>query len=172
MTVMSTDAGYRGTMSRSAEKTGAHDASMIYMIGRVNQGIRREMRARLDEWKLSVAEYTTLSVLQARPRLSNAQLARRALVTPQSMFEILAQLERRGLVARDVDPQHGRILRTTLTDHGRAMLAAANPAIEALHAEMFAGLSPEAREAALAAMRTAMANLSQPRGRRGDQQAA
>src|SRR5919206_377822 len=78
------------------------EASFIYMVGRVNQGIRREMRARLSQCELSVAEYTTLSVLAARPELSNAQLSRRALVTPQSMIEILGQLEERGLVRRKV----------------------------------------------------------------------
>ncbi|MGH2881467.1 MAG: MarR family transcriptional regulator, partial [Solirubrobacteraceae bacterium] len=71
-----------------------HAASLIYMIGRVDRGIRREMRARLAAWELTVAEYTTLSVLEASPRLSNAQLARLALVTPQSMIEILGGLER------------------------------------------------------------------------------
>jgi DNA-binding MarR family transcriptional regulator len=140
------------------------DASMIYIVGRVNQGIRREMRARLSQFDLSVAEYTTLSVLDARPQLSNAQLSRRALVTPQSMLEILAELERRGLVERHIDPDHALILRATLTPEGRDLLKAANPAIEALHDEMFAGMTSRQREAALTAMRTAMTNLSRPAG--------
>lgn len=143
--------------------TGAStETSFIYMVGRVNQGIRREMRARLSECELSVAEYTTLSVLAARPELSNAQLARRALVTPQSMIEILAQLERRGLVRRRVDPAHGRILRATLTERGQDVLATAGPAVDALNEELFAGVPERGRRAALAAMRAAMENLSSP----------
>ncbi|HEY7076988.1 MAG TPA: MarR family transcriptional regulator [Solirubrobacteraceae bacterium] len=138
----------------------AADATLIYMVGRVNQGIRREMTTRLARWSLSVAEYTTLSVLGSRPRLSNAQLARRALVTPQSMIEILARLEDRGLVARSADPDHGRILRAALTAHGREVLDAANPAIDALHEELFAGVPARQRQAAAAAMHAAMANLS------------
>jgi DNA-binding MarR family transcriptional regulator len=140
----------------------ADDASFIYMVGRVNQGIRREMRTRLTECELSVAEYTTLSVLDARPELSNAQLARRALVTPQSMIEILAQLERRGLVERHVDPAHGRILRATLTPRGHDVLATATPEVDALNEELFAGVPARERRAALAAMRAAMENLSSP----------
>src|SRR5919205_3760590 len=136
------------------------EPSFIYMVGRVNQGIRREMRARLSECELSVAEYTTLSVLAARPELSNAQLARRALVTPQSMIEILAQLEQRGLVERHVDPQHGRILRASLTPKGEEVLAVANPAVAALNDELFAGMPANQRRAASAAMRAAMENLS------------
>jgi DNA-binding MarR family transcriptional regulator len=116
----------------------AQEASLIYVVGRVNQGIRREMRARLAEWQLGVQEYTALSVLRTRPGLSNAQLARRALVTPQSMIEILAKLENRGLVRRDVDPDHGRILRAELTCEGQALLSAADPAILAIQEQMLA----------------------------------
>jgi DNA-binding MarR family transcriptional regulator len=136
------------------------EATFIYMVGRVNQGIRREMRARLRECELSVAEYTTLSVLAARPELSNAQLSRRALVTPQSMIEILGQLEERGLVRRQVDPNHGRILRAALTAKGHEVLAIATPEVAALNEELFAGVPANQRRAARAAMRAAMENLS------------
>jgi DNA-binding MarR family transcriptional regulator len=136
------------------------EATFIYMVGRVNQGIRREMRARLSECELSVAEYTTLSVLAARPELSNAQLSRPALVTPQSMIEILCQLEERGLVRRQVDPNHGRILRATLTAKGHEVLAIAAPEVAALNEELFAGVPTNQRRAARAAMRAAMENLS------------
>ena len=155
---------------KDADRNGRSDEpSLIYIVGRVNQGIRREMRARLAEFDLSVAEYTTLSVLDARPDLSNAQLARRALVTPQSMLEILAELERRELVQRQLDPSNARILRARLTRTGRQALSAAAPAIDALHEEMFAGLPAHRQEAAMDAMRTAMTNLSQPAGERAPQ---
>ena len=137
-----------------------HETSLIYMVGRVNQGIRREMRIRLSRWNLSVQEYTTLSVLDARPGLSNAQLARRALVTPQSMIEILAKLEVRGLVRREVDPDHGRILRAELTHAGRELVCAADPQIQAIQDEMLALVPGQDRAAAMRAMRTAMAHLS------------
>lgn len=144
-------------------------ASLIYTVGRVNQGIRRAMRTRLAEWDLSVAEYTTLSVLATRPELSNAQLARRALVAPQSMLEILARLEGRGFVERRTDPAHGRILRATLTERGRDTLASADPKVQALQAEIFAGVPEGDQQATLDAMRTAMANLSRrPAGRNQD----
>ena len=150
------------TSAMAPEETAAEDpdASLVYIIGRVNQGIRREMGARLARFTLSVQEFTTLSVLRRRPGLSNAQLARRALVTPQSMIEILAKLERRGLVERDVDPNHGRIRRADLTDAGRTLLAAADPQIAAIQDEMLAGVAPGERAATLRAMRSAMHALS------------
>jgi DNA-binding MarR family transcriptional regulator len=133
---------------------------LIYIVGRVNQGLRREMRARLAQWSLSVQEYTTLSVLDARPGLSNAQLARRALVTPQSMIEILAKLERRGLVQREVDPDHGRILRAEVTPGGSDLLREADPRIQAIQDAMLESVPEAERVAAMRAMRGAMRNLS------------
>jgi DNA-binding MarR family transcriptional regulator len=132
----------------------------MYIVGRVNQGIRREMRARLAQWSLSVQEYTTLSVLDARPGLSNAQLARRALVTPQSMIEILGKLERRGLVQREVDPDHGRILRAELTPAGIDLLREADPRIGAIQDAMLESVPEAERKAAMRAMHVAMRNLS------------
>ncbi len=143
-----------------------HEASLIYTIGRVNQGIRREMRARLAGWNLGVQEYTTLSVLAARPGLSNAQLSRRALVTPQSMIEIMAKLEKRGLVKRGPDPNHGLILRAELTRAGRALLADTDPVIQGIEDEMLASVPTRDQHTALRAMLAAMENLSQDSERR------
>jgi DNA-binding MarR family transcriptional regulator len=137
-----------------------HEASLIYAVGRVNQFVRREMGLRLAPWQLTVQEYTALSVLRARPGLSNAQLARRALVAPQSMLEILAKLERRRLVARTVDPGHGRILRATPTDAGLALLTSADPAVAAIQDEVMAGVPPGQRGVLESAMRAAMAHVS------------
>lgn len=155
--------GYVGGVESSPDP---HEASLIYIIGRVNQGIRREMRARLAKWTLSVQEYTTMSVLSARPGLSNAQLSRRALVTPQTMIEILAKLEKRALVERDSDPSHGLILRTELTQQGRALLAEVDPVIQEIQDEMLRSVSARDQRAAMKAMLTTMDNLSQDAERR------
>jgi DNA-binding MarR family transcriptional regulator len=134
--------------------------SLIYAVGRVNQGIRREMNLRLAGLGLSAQEYTTLSVLRARPGLSNAQLARRSLVAPQSMIEILTKLERRGLVRRDVDPAHGRIRRAALTPAGRRLLDRADPAISAVQELVFAKLPAIQRTALKQGLMNAIEALS------------
>jgi DNA-binding MarR family transcriptional regulator len=136
------------------------EPSLIYVIGRVNQGIRREMRARLETVDLSVQEYTALSVLRARPGLSNAQLARRSLIAPQSMLEVLAKLEARGLLKRDVDPGHSRILRAALTPKARRLLERIDPAIEAIQDWLLADVPEADRRVMLQGMTAAMERLS------------
>ena len=81
------------------------------------------------------------TVLDRRSGLSNAQLARRALVSPQSMNEVLLALEQRGLVRRRAHPDHGRILQARLTAKGRALLARCDAEVHEVEARMVGGLS-------------------------------
>lgn len=125
---------------------GATAPSFIYLLGRVDHGVRRRLAKRAERWDLSVAEFTTLSVLRARPGLSNAQLARRALTSPQSINGVLGGLEKRGLITRTVDPGHRRILRATLTPRGAAVIRAAEASINELQEELLDGIPAHERE--------------------------
>lgn len=134
--------------------------SLIYAVGRANQGIRREMRTRLKAFSLSVQEYTTLSVLAARPGLSNAQLARRALVTPQSMIEILAKLESRRVVRRTVDPENARVRRAELTRAGQTLLRRVDPVITEVEQQVLDAMTAREQEIVVRAMHRVMGQLS------------
>jgi DNA-binding MarR family transcriptional regulator len=149
-------------MAMPAEESTS-EVSLIYMIGRLDHGIRRDMRRVLARWGLSVPEFTALSILRRRPGLSNAQMARRTMVTPQSMIEILARLESRDLVVRKGDPNHGRILRSQLTPEGARLVAAAQAAMDSLQDDLLSGLEQDQRELLLAAMRGAMQRLQDAR---------
>ena len=70
------------------------------MIGRLDRALRREIGALVAPFGLTVPKYTALSILRDRPGLSNAQLARRSYVAPQSMNEVLMALEADGLIVR------------------------------------------------------------------------
>lgn len=143
----------------TAKDRTASEISFVYVVGRVNHGVRREMRAHLGEWGLSVPEFTALSILRRRPGLSNAQLARRTMVTPQSMIEILAGLENRDLVRRTVDPNHGRILRSELTAEGERVVVAAQRRIDAIQDELLDGVPEDQRQVVLEVMLEAMHRL-------------
>jgi len=118
------------------------------------------MRRRLERHGLSVPEYTALSVLQAVPGLSNAQLARRSLITPPAMLEVLASLERRGLVERHTDPGHRRIRRAELTAEGVRTLRAAARDIDRLTEQLLAGVPADEREIVRRGLLSAMDRLT------------
>jgi DNA-binding MarR family transcriptional regulator len=114
--------------------------TLLYLIGRLDWVVRRNIDEVVRAHGLSVNQFTTLSVLYSRSGLSNAQLARRALVSPQSMNEVLLPLERRGLVRRRAHPDHGRILQARLTAKGRRLLAACNAGVHEVEARMVGNL--------------------------------
>ncbi len=79
--------------------------------------------------------------LEDETGLSNAELARRAFVTAQTMNAIVANLEERGLIERDPHESHGRILETHLTRRGRSLVGQAHDRIRAIEAHMAGVLS-------------------------------
>jgi DNA-binding MarR family transcriptional regulator len=90
---------------------------------------------------VSTAQIGVLRQLANEPGLSGAELARRLLISPQGVQLALTALERRGLVERKRDPQHGRILQAYLTGEGRDVAGrVVNDAIAA-HDEVFGVLS-------------------------------
>ena len=123
------------------------ELNLLYLIGRVDRVVRREIDRVVKAHGLSAAQYTTLSVLARRSGLSNAQLARRALVSSQSMNEVLLALERRGLVSRRAHPAHGRIRQTRLTAKGRKTLALCDAEVGDVESTMVSGLSRQDRAA-------------------------
>jgi DNA-binding MarR family transcriptional regulator len=123
-----------------------------YVIGRVDRALRREIAALVAPHGLTVPQYTALSILRDRAGLSNAQLARRTFVTPQSMNEVIAALERDGFVARSPAANHGRVLETAVTEAGLAVLARCDEAVNEMENRMLADLGTEAREQLLKAL--------------------
>ena len=111
-----------------------------YLVARLDRLIRSRLTDILEPFELSVQQYTLLSVLVHRPGLSNAQLARRSYITAQAMHQVVNGLEGRGLIARRVSPDHGRIQLTQLTDDGRALLKACDEEVTGLEERIFGSL--------------------------------
>lgn len=100
----------------------------------------------ISEHGVSTAQIGLLRQLDNEPGLSGAELARRLLITPQGVQLALTALERRGLVERKQDPQHGRILRASLTDEGRAVTSAVLADALAAHSEVFGVLTTDEQQ--------------------------
>ncbi len=135
-------------------------ARVGYLIARADRGVRRGVATLIAPHDLSLPQYTALSLLRERGGLSNAQLARRIFVTPQSMAAVISSLEQRGLIART--PASGRVLRTELTADGRRVLAICEALVDDYEQELLAELSPRQqstlREALAKITRAAEAN--------------
>ncbi len=105
---------------------------------------------------LTTAQYSVLSAVELDSGISNARLARATFVTPQSMQGVLANLARDGLLLREPDPVHGRILRGSLTARGQRVLADAHSRVKAVEDRMIASIgADEANRLAAALTRCA-----------------
>jgi DNA-binding MarR family transcriptional regulator len=111
-----------------------------YLVARLDRLVRSQLSEVLEPFDLTVPQYTLLSVLEHRPGLSNAQLARRSYITAQAMHQVVNGLEDRGLIARRVSPDHGRIQLTELTDDGMALLKACDEEVNRLEERIFGRL--------------------------------
>ena len=126
--------------------SGAIQPRISYVVARLERAVHAGINERVRPHGLTTLQYTTLSVLGSRGQpLSNAQLARRAYMTPQSMIVVIDALERKLLIRRDPHPNHRRVYPAILTPKGRRVLAKCDAAVDEMEQEMLSELSPEQR---------------------------
>ncbi|MCS0494372.1 MarR family transcriptional regulator [Ancylobacter sp. MQZ15Z-1] len=121
------------------------DGHIGYLLRQAAHVQRQRLEAGLGELGLTAPQFTVLTMLEAYPGHSNADLARLALLTPQTMSVIVANLLRAGLVARRAHAVHGRIRQIALTEEGRRRLDAAKARVADWEDGMMAGLADEHR---------------------------
>lgn len=117
-------------------------ATIGFALKMAQQALRARMDSTLQEIGLTTPQYAVLTFLEVEPGASNAALARRAFVTPQTMQAIVVALERAGFIVRTPHPDHGRVQTTELTDRGREVLAAASGIVAAAEARLRAASAP------------------------------
>jgi DNA-binding MarR family transcriptional regulator len=117
-----------------------------YLLKRAQAGLHDAMAAVLADHALTVAQYAVLAAVATEPGLSNADLARKSFVTPQTMNQLLRDLEDRGLVARSQHPQHGRVLQTRPTPAGLRTAQAATDDVNGIEERMLSALTPTQRK--------------------------
>ncbi|MDN4573836.1 MarR family transcriptional regulator [Pandoraea cepalis] len=116
---------------------------LTYVIASLDRLLRRHMSEALAPLGLTLAQFTALSVLDARGKLSNAQLAQRSFITPQSANEVVSLMAGRQWITREPDPNHGRIVLLQLTDEGRRVLAQCEAVAKEIDTRMRADVSRE-----------------------------
>jgi DNA-binding MarR family transcriptional regulator len=153
----------RVTAAKPAPTPAATVPRIAYLVYRVE----RRLRVRLDEavaaQSITTTEYVTLSVLRERDGLSCAQLARWAFVTPQAMNLVIGALERRALIRRRPDPNHGRVRRASVTAKGLKVLERCDRDMDAIEADMLHGLAAETIDAVRDALHSCAHSLEATR---------
>lgn len=124
-----------------AQTDGNLDA-VGYVLKQAASALRAAMDSALRPIALTVPQYACLELLEHRPGLSNADLARGAFVSRQSMNGVLRGLQDRDLVTRPRVAAQGRVLPAELTPTGREALRRASAAVQLVELRMLSELTP------------------------------
>jgi DNA-binding MarR family transcriptional regulator len=117
------------------------DGYLGYLLRQAQAAARLTLERALDEFGVTVPQFVVLTMLKAYPGLSGADLARVALLTPQTVGVIIRNLERDGAIRKERHPVHGRVLQWTLTPRGLKLLEKCRRHALALERRLSASLS-------------------------------
>jgi DNA-binding MarR family transcriptional regulator len=131
-----------------------------YLIKRAQAALHVCLEEIISPHGLGIPQYVVLSLLAETPGLANAELARRAFVTPQSMNEVLKQLESTGLVERRRNPANARILNAYLTRTGTRKWSALSSQVRKLEVRLLSGLPSDERQTLNRALLTIIDNVT------------
>lgn len=152
-------------MRRPPPLLGQVEDSIGYVLKVAATALRGAMEDDLRPLGLTVSQYAILENLRQRERMSNAELARAAFVSPQSMNGVLRGLQSRGLLARPDAAPAGRARHALLTEAGARLAAEASARVAAVERRMLAGLGDGEQTTLLQDLRSCIDGLTGGAGR-------
>jgi DNA-binding MarR family transcriptional regulator len=106
-------------------------------------------REELPGYAVSMSQAYAIHELDQGEPLSQQELAQRLLLEKSTVSRMVADLEHKGLVERERDPENRRTYRLRLTDDGRAFHARVAADYGARYRQWTAALTPAERQALL-----------------------
>src|SRR5215475_3679320 len=113
----------RPRIPKVGEAKRGMEGYLVYLLRQASVAVRNNLDRSLSEDGLTLAQFSSLTMVRAYDGLSNAELARLTMLTPQTTNEVVRGLEERGLIVRTPHRTHGKILRLSITEGGRELLA-------------------------------------------------
>jgi DNA-binding MarR family transcriptional regulator len=114
---------------------------LAYLLRQAQAATRLAMERSLADLGVTSPQFVVLTMLRAYPGLSGADLARVAMLTPQTTGVIIRNLERDGAIRKTPHPVHGRMLQWTVTRRGAALLDRCKRHAQVIERRLVAGLS-------------------------------
>lgn len=120
------------------------DRQLGYLLARAADAVSRSWHQALRDSGINPRQFSVLALVADDETLSQGELARRVLITPQSMSELLRSLESAGLIERG-DAGRGRPSNLVVTSAGHELLRQAYPVVRNVDREAFAALTDAER---------------------------
>jgi len=130
-------------LPRVGEGKRGEEGYIGYLLRQASAAHRLRLDRALGDFGATQPQFMVLTMLIAYPGISNADLARLAMLTPQTVSVIVANLERMSLIARRPHEVHGRIQHIDVTEAGHALVKRCRSRVQAIEKHALAGLSDE-----------------------------
>jgi DNA-binding MarR family transcriptional regulator len=114
---------------------------LAYLLRQAQAATRLAMERSLADLGVTSPQFVVLTMLKAYPGLSGADLARVAMLTPQTVGVIIRNLERDDAIKKTPHPVHGRVLQWTVTRRGATLLDRCKRHAQVIEQRLTAGLS-------------------------------
>ncbi|MGP0057786.1 MAG: MarR family winged helix-turn-helix transcriptional regulator [Beijerinckiaceae bacterium] len=126
---------------QAGEGKRGEEGHLGYLLRQAGVAFRARMERKLSDLEVTPPQFAVLTMVANYPGLSNADLARLSLLTPQTVSVIVGNLLRTGALARHPHAVHGRIQHLEVTEAGKKLLARCRKRVAVVEAELVAGLS-------------------------------
>jgi len=124
------------------EDCGMHRPTRtFYLFNRVNAAVNVQLERLLRPLDITVAQYTCMSRIRGHEVMSSAKLAKAHRVSPQTMYEMIINLEKRGLLTREKGPENKKQLLVSLTRKGHKILNLCDRKVDEIEPLAFAGIN-------------------------------
>lgn len=117
-----------------------------YLLRQAGVAFRTRMEQALAEAGVTPPQFVVLTMVAAYPGLSNADLARLSLLTPQTISVIVGNLKKSRAVTSRPHAVHGRIQELDITEIGQQILDRGKPLVYALEQRLTADLPQQEQE--------------------------
>lgn len=114
----------------------------IWSIDLLSHLVRQRINRLLSPLQLTFPKYAAMTVLEARPGLTNAELARACRVRPQTMNTMVKDMMKEGHVLQEKMPSHKLKLLYTLTPQAQTLLQQAHTTVASLEADLVTEINP------------------------------
>jgi DNA-binding MarR family transcriptional regulator len=116
-----------------------------YLLRRAQQ-LHVATWARIVSTDISSVQYSILVVLDREGELSQRELCDEVDLDRSTIADLVARMERRGLIVRHLDPADARRKTVGLTDRGRAERMRLQPLVDQVEDALTGTLPPRARD--------------------------
>ena len=113
---------------------------IAYLLRQAQAATRLRLERALADLGVTPPQFAVLTMLDAYPGLSGADVARVALLTPQTVGVIIGNLERDGALRKTPHPVHGRMLQWGLTSRGSDLLDKCRRRVSVVERRLVTGL--------------------------------